>query len=243
MKDVATLDQKPHGRLPKAIFVRPFTFTEESLRVDRQGADLESVKFKIREHMTKNLVRRLPRYVAPAKAVSANAPLPRGNYWEIRGNFDRVSQGSRFLRSVVGFGAGGTRMDTTVVIYDLSRSRPKPFLRISTTGGSNISPGVLGTATYFISGPTALTSLFNAVEAVRSGITFDTIRTTRELNAALSEYLYQRGVIPYEEAVGPKRLGQLPDCIGYTDRGKKQGPTKAAAPTKKAPADSDHGRM
>ena len=114
-------------------------------------------------------------------------------------------------------------MDTTVVVSDLSGPHPKPFLRIVTTGGSNISPGVLGVASFFVSGPTALTSLFNAVDGIRSGITFDTIRTTREINAALSEYLYQRGAIPYKKATGPKRSGKFPNRIGPPDRAVTRG--------------------
>lgn len=223
IKDVARLDPNPPSRLPGKVFVAPFTFTSSGVRVDRKGADLENLKFNLRELMTRNLVRRLPKYVAPAEAVAANAPLPRGNYWLIRGNFDRVYQGSRLLRSVVGLGAGATLMDTTIVVYDLSGPNPRPFLRIVTTGGSNISPGIGGVATFFVSGPMALTSLFNVVDGVRSGITFDTIRTTREVNAALSEFLYQRGAIPYKKAAGPKRLGEFPNRIGPPDRAKMRG--------------------
>ncbi len=223
VKDVVRVDPHPPSTIPKKVFVVPFTFTQEELRVDRSGAPLENLKFELRELMTRNLVRRLPKYVAPAKAIAATAPLPRGNYWLIRGNFDRVYQGSRFLRSVVGLGAGATLMDTTVVVYDLSGPHPRPFLRVVTTGGSNISPGILGVGTFFVSGPMALTSVFNALDGVRSGITFDTIRTTREVNSALSEYLYQRGAIPFSKAAGPKRLGKFPNRIGPPDRAKLRG--------------------
>jgi hypothetical protein len=209
--------------LPEKVFVAPFSFNSQEIRVDRSGAALENFQFNLRELMTRNLVRRLPKYVAPAKAVAANAPLPRGNYWLIRGNFDRIRQGSRLLRSVVGLGAGATRMDTTVVLYDLSGRYPRPFLRIVTTGGSNISPGIAGVATFFVSGPTALGNLFNMVDGVRSGISFDTVRTTREVNAALSEYLYQRGAIAHKKAFGPKRLGKFPSWFGPPDRAKMKG--------------------
>ena len=66
----------------------------------------------------------------------------------------------------------------------------------------------------------ALTNLFNVVDGARSGITFDTVRTTREINSTLSQYLYQRGVIPYKKASRPKRLGEFPDWIGQQDRAK-----------------------
>jgi len=223
VRDVVRLEPNPPSRPPKKVFVTPFSFSHGETRVDRSGADLENFKFNLRELMTRNLVLRLPKYVAPAEAVAETAPLPRGNYWLIRGSFDRVYQGSRLLRSVVGLGAGATRVETTVVVYDLSGPIPRPFLKITTTGGSNISPGIGGVATFFISGPSALTSLFNVVDGIRTGLTFDTIRTTREVNAAMSEYLYQRGAIPYKKAAGPKRLGQFPNRIGPPDRAKMRG--------------------
>lgn len=223
VRDVTRLSPKLPSRLPSKVFVAPFSFSDEALRVDRSGAALEEFKSHLSELMTRNLVRRLPRYVAPAEAVAANARLPRGNYWLIRGNFDRVSQGSRLLRSVVGLGAGATRMETTVVVYDLSGRRPSPFLRIVTTGGSNISPGIGGVVTIFLSGPTALTNLFNMLDGVLSGVTFDSVRTTREVNAALSEYLYQRGAIPAQKATGPKRLGKFQKPLAPPDSTKRRG--------------------
>lgn len=214
VKESRRLAQQAPMRVPDGILIKPFTFSEAELRVDREGAELDAVRFDLREKMTQNLVKRLPRYVAPAKAIASSAPLPRGNFWLITGNFDRVHQGSRALRSVVGLGVGRTWVDTTMTVWDLSSGVPRPFLRIRTTGGSNISPGVGGVATFFVSGPMALTSLFNVVDGVRSGLTFDLIRTSREAGAALNEYLWQQGAIPDERAVGPKRKGEWPNRIG-----------------------------
>lgn len=223
VKKVERLTTNPPAKIPSKILVAPFTFTDAGLRADRNGAALEAFKFDLQERTTRNLIRRLPKYVGPATAIAATAPLPRGNYWLLTGNFDQVNQGSRFLRAIVGFGAGGTKMNTTVIVYDLSHSTKKPFLKIETTGGSNISMGVGGVLTFFVSGPIALTSLFNVVDGVRSGVTFDAIRTSREINAALSEYLYQQGAISYEKAAGPKRSGKLPNRFSPPDRSKLRG--------------------
>lgn len=211
VKDSKRLSHEPPVKKPDRIFVTPFEFSDAGMRVDRSGQDLEEFKFEFREKMTRNLVKRLSKHVAPAKAIAATAPVPQGNYWLVKGRFKRVIQGSRALRGFVGLGAGGTKLDAIVTIYDLSVVPPRPFLRIETTGGSNISPGVLGTASFFLTGVTALFSLGNAVEAVRTGLTFDTIRTSREITAATSEYLYQQKQISYEDALGPKRLGEIPN--------------------------------
>ena len=63
--------------------------------------------------------------------------------WLIRGEFTRVNQGSRLLRSTIGFGAGGTKVETNVYVYDLSKSSTTPFLTFSTSGGSNAEPGAI----------------------------------------------------------------------------------------------------
>jgi len=195
--------------LPDKVFVRPFSFTPGKIRVDRSGEDLEKFQEDLSDRMTESLVDRLPRVVPHAQGVSATAPLPRGNHWVITGNFDRINQGSRFLRSLVGLGAGGTKMDASVIVSDLSGRQPRPFLRIRTTGGSNISPGVGGVLTFPIQGPMALTNVFNVVDGVRSGVTFDAIRTSREVTSAISEFLLQQGAIPREKASGPKRKGRV----------------------------------
>lgn len=197
-------------RVPDRILVKPFEYHDETetVRVDRSGEDLEVFKFDQQEKLTRHLVRRLSKNVAPATAIAATAPLPRGNYWVVSGRFDRINQGSRLMRAVVGLGTGGTKLETTVVIYDLSKRKPRPILRLVTTGGSNVSPGVLGVATIFFSGPSALLNAGNALDGIRSGVTFDTIRTTREITSALSEYLYQQQAIEEKDALAPKRLGE-----------------------------------
>jgi hypothetical protein len=56
----------------------------------------------------------------------------------------------------------------------------------------------------------ALTSLFNAVDGIRSGVSFDTMRTAREIAATLSDYLYQRNALGKRPHLKPKRLGEVP---------------------------------
>lgn len=195
-------------RMPAKVYVAPFSFSAESIRVDRRGMDLVAFKSGLQMRMTKSLVPRLAKFVPVVEEVPSGTRLPRGNYWVVTGNFDRVSQGSRFLRAFVGLGAGGTKMETTVTVYDLSKSAPHAFLRIRTTGGSNITQGIAGVATFPISGPMALTNVFNALDGVRSGVTFDTVRTSREVSAVISEYLVQQGALLREKASKPKRLGE-----------------------------------
>jgi hypothetical protein len=206
LKKVEVLTVHAPTKTPAKILVRPPEFYDPAVRVDRRGARLDTFKHEMQERFTRHLVRRLSRHVAPAEAVAATAPLPRGNYWLIVSRFDRMYQGSRMLRSVVGFGAGGTKLEMSVVVYDLSRRPPRPFLLLQTTGGSNAAPGAIGTATYFATGVTALFSAGNLFEGTRSGLTFDTLRTVRQIAAALSEYLVERGALPSDKRLRSKRL-------------------------------------
>jgi hypothetical protein len=178
---------------PERILVKPATFYGPGLRVDRSGADLEHFKYELQEKFTRNLARQLSSTIAPTYALAATAPISRGKYWLMIVRFDAVDQGSRLLRSVVGFGAGATKLQMSVVVYDLSSRKPRPFLLVETTGGSNWMPGAPGTAAYLVTGVTALVSSRNPFEGTRSGLTFDIIRTTREVTACLSDFLARRG--------------------------------------------------
>ena len=206
LKKADVLTARAPTKTPEKIFVKPPEFYDAAVRVDRSGARLEAFKHEMQERFTRRLVRRLSRHVASAEAVAATAPLPSGNFWLIVSRFDRIDQGSRMLRSVVGFGAGGTKLETSVVVYDLSRRPPRPFLLLQTTGGSNAAPGAIGTAAYFATGVTALFSAGNLFEGTRSGLTFDTLRTVRQIVAALSEYLVDRGALSPDKRLRSKRL-------------------------------------
>ena len=195
---------------PEEILIRPFALNEDGLRVDRKGKSFDSFRTDLQSRMNRHLIKNLRTHVAPARIISDEDGLPEGNYWLITGCFARINQGSRLLRSTLGLGAGGTKMETIVVVQDLSGRMPKRFLSFETTGGSNISQGVGGIVTLPVSGPMALTSLFNAVDGIRSGISFDTMRTAREIAAVLSEYLHERDALGSKTPLRPKRLGQLP---------------------------------
>jgi hypothetical protein len=207
VKTMERLTKDGPTKTPEKIFVRPFTFHEPAVRVDRSGERLDQFKYDMQERFTRNLVKRLPKYIAPAEAIAATAPLPRGNYWLIEGRFDRINQGSRLLRSVVGYGFGGTKLDTSVLVIDLSGKKPKPFLLIETTGGSGAAPGAIGSAAYFMSGVSALGAAANLLEGTRSGVTFDTVRTTREVAATVGYYTREEQGLP--QPAPPKRLGQI----------------------------------
>lgn len=205
--------QEGPKKSPDEILIRPFVVSDEALRVDRDSEALEEFKKELRDRLAKQMAERLKKHVAPARVVAEGDALPQGNFWLVTGEFQRVNQGSRLLRSVVGFGTGGTKMDTVVRVYELSQQQPREFLTFETTGGSNMTQGVLGVLTFPFGGPMAFMSLANAVDGVRSGVTFDTKRTAREIAATLSEYLHKRRALVGKKPIKPKRLGEMPELL------------------------------
>ncbi len=194
---------EPPSKPPQTIFVQTFEFEEDMLRVGRRGDELEQFKRTMQQEMTTNLLERIRKYIAPAQAISTETGVPRGNSWLISGRFARVNQGSRFLRGVLGFGSGGTKMDVTVTVSDLSGRVPKQFLMIQTTGGSNAMPGaVVGV----VSWPATITGAHGLI----AGLSTDCRRTAREITSALAQYMKKHGLQVADGVPKPKPKGSLP---------------------------------
>lgn len=183
---------------PEKIYVRDFSDTEGKWNVDREGQELADLKKKIQGKLTSDIVERASKHLVTSIRDDNSAPLPPQNAWLITGRFTRVNQGSRALRAIIGFGAGGTKLETEVAVYDLSAgSNSQPFLTFSTTGGSGASQ-----AGALAGGP--IGALPNAAGGAAAGLNNDITRTAREITAALSEYMYARNWVSEEERVKAK---------------------------------------
>lgn len=188
--------------MPQKVYVEPFATDKASFKVDREGAELAEFKTDLQSMLVAGITTDLSKRLIPAEAARKVRPSPRENAWLIRGEFVRVYQGSRLLRGAVGFGAGATKFETKVEVYDLSTGDSKPFLTFSTTGGSNAEPGALPSL--------ATDPLTLVIEAaggagnVAHGVTEDTERTAREITAELSDYMYRSGWIPEDKWIKPK---------------------------------------
>ncbi len=194
---------EPPGKAPQTIYVQTFEFEEDMLRVARQGEELEKFKRTMQQEMTTNLYERIGKYIGPAQAISSEAEASTGNSWLISGRFTRVNQGSRFLRGAFGFGSGGTKVDATVTVSDLSGNVPRRFLMIQTTGGSNAMPGA-------IVGVISWPASFNAAHGLVAGLSSDCRRTAREITSALAQYMKKHGLQVSPDVPKPKPKGGLP---------------------------------
>jgi Domain of unknown function (DUF4410) len=106
------------------------------------------------------------------------------------------------MRMIVGLGAGGSKMETSVEVFDLAAGGGKPFMHFSTTGGSNAMPGLI------TSGGPGVGAVYSMIHAAAVGTTDDAARTSRMIAGALSEYYGERGWIPKDEVFKIKKPGE-----------------------------------
>ena len=178
--------------LPKKILIQEFMANDSALKVDRQGAALQELKSKMATQLAGDLAKSLKENVLPAKTLASGTKPPREDAWLVTGSFLRVNQGSRALRSVVGFGAGGTRIETSVIVYTLKGPKPSEVLKFRTFGGSNQEPGpgiVMGAVPMNLGAPFSL-----VYGPAMTGLSYDIRRTAKEISAEISDSLRCHGL-------------------------------------------------
>jgi uncharacterized protein DUF4410 len=187
-------------KLPKQIFVADFDTSKGAFHVSRSGDELVTLQQKTPNVLADYLVADLNKSVVPATRQNGSRKS-REDAWLITGEFVRVNGGSRALRGLIGAGAGGTKMETIVRVYDLSHLSKEPVLQFETSGGSNAEPGaVLGGM--FGALPNALRN------AGARGVTDDTARTAREITAMVADYYAKNGGQLSGSGLKPKILAQ-----------------------------------
>jgi len=184
---------QPHSP-PKKIYVMDFDTKDAPFRVNENPVKTRAIKVRTASELSDTVVKRLDKYVVPAERVPTGQ-FPKADGWLLCGRFDKANSGSATLRILLGAGAGGSKMNTTVSLYDLKRRDRKPFLTFTTTGGSGAMPGLI---TIPLGGPVALPLLIYDVGSKvygeeNHGVRDDEARTGRMITAALSEYMAHRG--------------------------------------------------
>jgi len=187
---------------PEKVYVESFSMDKGEFNVDRNGAELAAFKTDLQKMMVAGITTDLSKRLIPAASSDGAHFSKHETAWLIRGEFIRVNQGSRLLRGTVGFGAGATKLETRVQVYDLATGDPNPFLTFSTTGGSNAEPGVIPS---LATDPLSLViDAAGGAGNVAHGVTEDVNRTAREITAELSDYMYRSHWISEDKWIQPK---------------------------------------
>lgn len=204
----------PPVKLPEKIYLEKFEALPIGFQVNRRGKNLSTLMNNEQTQLANDIIIRLNKYVAPTVLLKADEVPSTGNFWLLRGSFQKVHEGSRLLRAAIGLGFGKTKMETNVQLIDLSRpGYDSILLTLQTTGGSGMAPGAITAFTPI--GPFVLSNtLINAGGslggALGSGISIDRCRTAREIVAAISQYCVQEHLISKKKGLHPKQLGKLP---------------------------------
>jgi len=196
--------ESDHARKPTKIYVAAFSTSHGEFNVDRESVELRDFKTNLKAMLQLAMVTDLTKRLIPAEELPPPGNLLGHHAWLIRGEFKRVNQGSRLLRGTIGFGAGATKLETKVSVYDLDVSDEKPFLTFSTTGGSNAEPGAV---TGLWTDPlTAVVGMgLSGAGNIAHGVTEDSKRTAREITAVLSDYMFRHGWIDADKWIHPKQ--------------------------------------
>ena len=185
-------------KMPELVVVASFGAPNSVFAVDRTGKELADFKANLQLMLQTGIVTDLTDRLVPAAEMNPKV-TKRGNVWILRGDFVTVNQGSRLLRGAIGFGAGGTKVETRVRVFHPGNETP--FLTFATTGGSGAEPGAI---LAFTTDP--LEIAIGAVSGAAHGLSEDTKRTARMITAELSDYMHNRGWIPESKWIKPKRL-------------------------------------
>ena len=186
--------------LPTRVYVKDYEVPAAVLAVDRTGTELEAFRQEKTKNFTAELCQRITARIAPAVPLAAGVRPVKGS-WIVEGRFLRVNQGSRLLRSLVGLGAGGTKMEARTKVSVVGpRGAKREIAEIETTGGSNAEPGLL---TF----PTPIGGSIRAVVSLaKTGVTADQQRTARMITAAMAEKLEAQG---YKLRGKPEKVKRL----------------------------------
>jgi Domain of unknown function (DUF4410) len=194
VRNVNTVSAKP-TKAPKHFYVVPFSVANTNSSENLTRKKMGRLKNEVQQLVAGYLVSELSKNIAPATLVNSPSAA-HGEGWLVTGELTRVSEGSWILRMGIGLGAGGTKVETNVAVQNLPASNA-PFLRFSTSGGSNAMPGAA-------TNPIPFSSLPSALLQSTLGVTDDSARTARMITANIADYMVQRGWLAAGTVQKPK---------------------------------------
>lgn len=197
-------------KMPGVLYLRPFTRAsgaEFDVTVPAEGPSAEQ---RLAESVSLGIMSRSEKWVAPTTILRRQDAAPRHGLM-VDGEITRAQQGSRTLRLFLGFGAGRSRLDTKVRVYNLEKSATKPWIAFNTTGRSSAEPGLVAAA---VPGPMTLPALAAMAGGVASsvsrglmGLTSDGKRSGRTIAAAVHDQLVEEDLTKRRARV--KRRGKI----------------------------------
>jgi hypothetical protein len=210
---------------PQRVLVYDFAATEDDVKrnqsiiarvVDSASTTTErerklDVAHQVVARMAEDLVAGINDLGLPAQRAFASTPVSNGDLL-ILGQFLNVDEGNRLRRLVVGFGAGGSTVDTQVLVYQASARGDDKLLEFATHADSGKMPGAaatMGAGSAAQGGVTAGMAAANVavsgVKGYRSAVEGMAGRSADQAVAYLSEFFARQRWIPADKVKNAER--------------------------------------
>lgn len=200
---------------PSRILVRDFAIQASEVTSDpgivsslvgspsMSNAQLAEVGRKLSARLAEKIVAQIQALGMPAERGRRDERQPL-NSLLVDGWFLDVNEGNRLQRVVIGFGFGGTSIDTDVRVLRQRERERVPLLAFETHATSSMMPGlaVTGVAGGVASGAAgvAVASGVGALKELDSSIDADADRTAKKVVAFLASFFANQGWISDEVA-------------------------------------------
>ncbi len=160
---------------------------------------------QVQNRMLEDLIAGIRDLGLPAQRAAQGAALPTDAVG-VTGLFLNVDEGDRLQRTVLGFGAGQSKVDAKVEVYASSTNGPTKLLEFSTHADSGATPGALVTGGIRAAasggmtvGVAAANLGMSAGKGYRSQVEQMTARSADQAVAYLSQYFAKQGWISQEK--------------------------------------------
>jgi hypothetical protein len=191
-----------------------FAAVRNSLSDTTENERVLTIGREVQTRMAEELVAGIRDLGLPAQRAARGTPVP-PDAIAVAGLFLNVDEGNRLQRTVVGLGAGQSRVDTEVEVYAPGRNGLTKILEFTTHADSGSTPGALitgGAGAAASGGMTAGAAAANVavsgVKGYRSQVEQMTSRSADQAVAYLSQYFARQGWIPAEKAKQAKTANE-----------------------------------
>jgi len=185
------------------------------VRAAASGTSQEEKELEIGQQVSDSLAEALVKGIQglglPAERASRDTPLPPGNVLLISGHFLNVDEGNQLRRTMIGFGAGQSSVDTQVQVSSPSDSGSRLLLDFSTHADSGEAPGAaatMGVGAAATGGVSAAMTAANAGVGVaktrRGSVESLASHSADQTVAYLSEFFAKQGWISSDKVKKPK---------------------------------------
>jgi len=166
---------------------------------------------QVSDSLAEELVKGIQKLGLPAERASRDMPIPTGSVLLISGRFLSVDEGNQLRRTMIGFGAGQSSVDTQVQVSSPSDGGSQLLLNFSTHADSGEAPGAaatMGVGAAATGGVSAAMAAANAgvgvAKARRGSVESLASHSADQTVAYLSEFFAKQGWISADKVKTPK---------------------------------------